>query len=72
MTPRQMDVLRLVCQGWRQNVPLGRSNEHIAEELEVSLHTVRSHVANLRGKLDAESRFEAVMGAVRLGILELR
>ena len=64
LTPREMDVLRLVALGWQ--------NEHIATELGVTLNTVRSHVVNLRGKLEAESRLEAVMAAVRLGILELR
>ena len=48
---------------------LGWENEYIAAELEVTLHTVRSHVANLRRKLNAKSRFEAVMTATRLGIL---
>ncbi len=57
-------MLRLVALGW--------SNEHVAKELKISLHTVRSHVANIRGKLDAVDRFEAVMAALRLGILELR
>ena len=33
--------------------------------------TVPSHVANLRRKLNAKSRFEAVMTATRLGILSL-
>ena len=63
LTPREMDVLRLVALGW--------SNEHIADELGVALNTVRSHVVNLRRKLAADSRFEAVMAALRLGILEL-
>ena len=36
------------------------------------MNTVRTHIVNLRGKLDAETRLEAVMAAVRLGILELR
>ena len=57
-------MLRLVALGW--------SNDHVAKELKISLHTVRSHVANIRGKLDAVDRFEAVMAALRLGILELR
>ena len=49
LTPRETDVLRLVALGWR--------NEHIAEELGVTLNTVRSHVVNLRWKLEAESPF---------------
>ena len=64
LTPQEMDVLRLVALGW--------SNEHVAKELKISLHTVRSHVANIRGKLDAVDRFEAVMVALRLDILEVR
>ena len=50
---------------------LGWETEYIAAELEVTLHTVRSHVVNLRRKLNAKSRFEAVMTATRLGILSL-
>ena len=63
LTPREMEVLSLMALGWE--------NEYIARELEVTLHTVRSHVANLRRKLNAKSRFEAVMTATRLGILSL-
>ena len=64
LTPREMDVLRLVALGWR--------NEYIADELGVTLNTVRAHVTNLRHKLDADSRYGPVMAALRLGILELR
>ena len=64
LTPRELEVLRLMALGWE--------NEYIATELEVTIHTVRSHVANLRRKLNAKSRFEAVMTATRLGILSLR
>ena len=63
LTPRELEVLRLLALGWE--------NEYIAAELEVTIHTVRSHVANLRRKLNAKSRFEAVMTATRLGILSL-
>ena len=59
-----MDVLRLVALGWR--------NEYIADELGVTLNTVRAHVTNLRHKLDADSRYGPVMAALRLGTLELR
>ena len=63
LTPRELEVLRLMALGWE--------NDYIAAELEVTIHTVRSHVANLRRKLNAKSRFEAVMTATRLGILSL-
>ena len=64
LTPRKLEVLRLMALGWE--------NEYIATELEVTIHTVRSHVANLRRKLNAKSRFDAVMTATCLGILSLR
>ena len=35
-----------------------------------SLNMVRSHLANMRGKLAADNRFEVVMAAVRLGVLD--
>ena len=63
LTPRELEVLRLLA--------LGSEHEYIAAELEATLHTVRSHVANLRRKLNAKSRFEAVMTATRLGIISL-
>ena len=63
LTPRELEVLRLLALGWE--------NEYIAAELEVTVHTVRSHVANLRRKLNAKSRFEAVITATRLGIISL-
>ena len=63
LTPRELEVLRLLATGWE--------HEYIAVELEATLNTVRSHVANLRRNLNAKSRFEAVMTATRLGILSL-
>ena len=63
LTPRELEVLRLMALGWE--------NDYIAAELEVTIHTVRSHVANLRRKLNAKSRCGAVMTATRIGILSL-
>jgi PAS domain S-box-containing protein len=57
LTPRQVEVLRLLEQG--------RSTEQIAEELHLSLETVRNHIrAVLRG-LGVHSRLEAVVLARR-------
>lgn len=52
LTEREMDVLRLLVQGV--------SNKMIAQELVVSLPTVKSHVSHILSKLDASSRGEAV------------
>lgn len=61
LTEREVDVLRYLALGW--------DTVSIAEELGVSPHTVRNHSTNLRRKLDVRSSLEAVMVAVRLGIL---
>ena len=52
-----LDLLRVLMLGW--------INERIGDELVVTLNTVRTYLANLRGKLDAETRLQAVMSAVR-------
>ena len=61
LTERELEVLRYLALGW--DVPT------IARELGLSPHTVRNHSTNLRRKLDVRSSLEAVMTAVRLGVL---
>lgn len=63
LTAREREVLRHLAQG--------QSNEDIATELYVSIHTVRNHVQNILTKLNAHSKLSAVAIAMRLGILEL-
>jgi PAS domain S-box-containing protein len=52
LTPRQAEILRLLEHG--------RSTRQIAEELHLSLETVRNHVRHLLRALGAHSRLEAV------------
>jgi len=59
---RQLEVLRLMA--------AGLPNKLIAARLHISVNTVRNHVQNILGKLDAHSKLEAVATAVREGILE--
>lgn len=61
LTQREIEVLELVA--------LGLSNAAIADELVVSVHTVRNHVANLSAKLSAHSKLEAVAIGLREGII---
>ena len=61
LTEREIEVLRYLALGW--------DTAHIAAELGLSPHTVRNHSTNLRRKLDVRSSLEAVMAAVRLGLL---
>ena len=50
---------------------MGWDVAHIATEVGLSPHTVRNHSTNLRRKLDVRSSLEAVIVAVRLGVLAL-
>ena len=61
LTAREREIL--------SNPALGWETRYIAEGLSVSGYTVRNHIENLRTKLGASSRLEAVMVAMRLGIL---
>ena len=54
-------MLRYLALGW--------DVARIATEMGLSPHTVRNHSTNLRRKLDVRSNLEAVMAAVRLGVL---
>mgnify|MGYP000057443936 CR=1 FL=1 len=63
LTPRELEVLQLLAEG--------KTNKAIAQELEVSSHTVKFHVTSLMGKLTAQSRTEAVVRATRLGLIAL-
>ena len=61
LTPREIEVLRLVSQGL--------SNQGIAEQLVLSEHTVHRHVANILTKLGQPTRAAAVAYALGAGIL---
>jgi DNA-binding CsgD family transcriptional regulator len=50
-------------------VARGLGDREIAEQLQLSPHTVHRHVANIRGKLGSPSRTAAVAEATRLGLL---
>ena len=53
----------------RSNPAWGWETRYIADRLGVSRYTARNHIDNPRVKLGASSRLEAVMVAMRLGIL---
>lgn len=64
LTARELDVLRLLASGL--------SNAAIAEDLSLSVNTVRNHVANLLLKLGVHSKLEALSVAVRDGLVAPR
>lgn len=61
ITAREAEVVRLIARGW--------TNQQIGEELYLSVHTVKRHVANILAKLGVRSRTAAVARARELGIL---
>jgi LuxR family maltose regulon positive regulatory protein len=61
LSPRELEVLRLVAQGL--------SNREIGERLYLALSTVKGHNRNIYGKLQVQSRTQAVARARELGLL---
>jgi DNA-binding NarL/FixJ family response regulator len=61
LTPRELDVLKLVAQGL--------SNPDIAQRLVLSEHTVHRHLANILRKLSLSSRAAAAAWGVRSGLV---
>ena len=56
LTERELEVLGLVGRG--------RSNKEIATDLGITERTARTHVSNILGKLDLQSRTQAALYAV--------
>ena len=50
---------------------LGHSNHEFAERLFITKRTVQNHVSNSYGKLSLDSRAEAVLYAIRYGIVDV-
>lgn len=63
LTPRELDVLRALARG--------ASDKEIAQELVVSTETVRTHMVNILGKLGASSRLQALVLAIRYGLVQV-
>jgi len=61
LSERELQVLALTSKGF--------TNKAIAAQLSISDRTVQNHLANIFSKLQAESRTEAVMKAVSLGLI---
>ncbi len=64
LTPREVEVLRLMSRGW--------SNSQIAQDLSVTEATVKFHVGNIYDKLSVTSRVEAVLYAARKALVDLK
>jgi LuxR family maltose regulon positive regulatory protein len=62
LTERELEVLRLIADG--------ASNRAIAEQLVITVGTVKRHINNLFGKLGVRSRTQAISTARAMGLLE--
>jgi DNA-binding CsgD family transcriptional regulator len=61
LTPREVEVLGLVARGW--------TNRAVAEELVLSVGTVRVHVQHILRKLGVSDRTGAVVRGMELGLI---
>ena len=61
LTERETEVLRLLAQG--------QANKQIAGNLHITEKTVKVHVSNILGKLGVQSRTQATLYAIRIGLV---
>lgn len=61
LTQREQEVLSLVAEG--------STDKEIADSLNISIHTVKSHMRNILAKLHMGHRHEAALYALREGLI---
>jgi two-component system, NarL family, response regulator DegU len=63
LTPREMEILKYIGQGFL--------NKQIAAELGISEQTIKNHVTSILRKLNANARTEAVVLALKQGLITI-
>jgi DNA-binding NarL/FixJ family response regulator len=63
ITKREEEVLQLIAEGL--------STPEVAAQLYISVKTVKNHLASIYAKLDSRDRTQAVVRAVRMGIIRI-
>jgi DNA-binding NarL/FixJ family response regulator len=63
LTERETEVLRLLARG--------QSNKQIARNLHIAEKTVKTHVSNILSKLGVQSRTQATLYAIRIGLVSI-
>jgi two-component system NarL family response regulator len=61
LSPREKEILKMVADG--------KPNKIIADELDISEHTVRNHISNIFQKLHVNNRTEATVIALKKGLI---
>ncbi|MDD5312068.1 MAG: response regulator transcription factor [Dehalococcoidia bacterium] len=64
LTPREFEILNFMAKG--------DTNKQIAEKLTVSEHTIKNHITSILRKLDVNARTEAVIAAIKRGIISFQ
>lgn len=64
LTPRETQILTLMARGYL--------NKQIAAELYLSEQTIKNHVTSILRKLDANARTQAVVNAIRRGLIDVK
>jgi two-component system nitrate/nitrite response regulator NarL len=63
LTPREIEVLKVLGEGLE--------SKEIAEKMNITVETERTHMVNILHKLGVHSRLQALLFAVRHGIVEI-
>ncbi|MFO7536927.1 MAG: response regulator transcription factor [Chloroflexota bacterium] len=63
LTERELSILQLMAEG--------KSNQEIADDLYLAVGTIKNNVSNILGKFQANDRTQAVIAALREGIVKL-
>jgi DNA-binding NarL/FixJ family response regulator len=63
LTPREIEILEYIAKGYL--------NKQIAAELGISEQTIKNHVTSILRKLNANARTEAVVVAIKQGLIKL-
>lgn len=63
LTPRETQILKLIAEGYL--------NKQIAATLDISEQTIKNHVTSILRKLNANARTEAVVIAIRQGLITI-
>jgi len=63
LTPRETEILQYIAQGYL--------NKQIAAELGISEQTIKNHVTSILRKLNANARTEAVVVAIKQGLISI-
>ncbi len=64
LTPRETEILQYIGQGYL--------NKQIAAELGISEQTIKNHVTSILRKLNANARTEAVVVAIKQGLISIK